>query len=62
MGMLRVIDRVFILIIFMLIMMAIYSRLNIDDYVTHNFGLEDINKAFHLMHAGKSIRSVIHFN
>jgi len=24
-------------------------------------GLEDINHAFELMHAGKSIRSVIHF-
>jgi len=24
-------------------------------------GLEDINKAFDLMHEGKSIRSVIHF-
>jgi len=37
------------------------GRLNIDDYVTHTFPLKDINKAFHLMHAGKSIRSVIVF-
>ncbi|WP_438282946.1 hypothetical protein, partial [Pseudomonas alabamensis] len=29
--------------------------------ITHTMGLEDINKAFDLMHEGKSIRSVIHF-
>ncbi|WP_236477639.1 hypothetical protein, partial [Pseudomonas syringae] len=28
---------------------------------THTMGLEDINKAFDLMHEGKSIRTVIHF-
>jgi S-(hydroxymethyl)glutathione dehydrogenase/alcohol dehydrogenase len=38
------------------------GRLNIDDYVTHTFPLKDINKAFHLMHEGKSIRSVITFD
>jgi S-(hydroxymethyl)glutathione dehydrogenase/alcohol dehydrogenase len=27
--------------------------------ITHVMGLEDINKAFDLMHAGKSIRSVV---
>ena len=27
--------------------------------VTHTMGLEDINKAFDLMHSGQSIRSVI---
>ena len=29
--------------------------------MTHNMPLEDINKAFDLMHEGKSIRTVIHF-
>jgi S-(hydroxymethyl)glutathione dehydrogenase/alcohol dehydrogenase len=29
--------------------------------ITHTMGLEDINKAFDLMHEGKSIRSVIHY-
>jgi S-(hydroxymethyl)glutathione dehydrogenase/alcohol dehydrogenase len=29
--------------------------------ITHTMGLEDINKAFDLMHEGVSIRSVIHF-
>jgi S-(hydroxymethyl)glutathione dehydrogenase/alcohol dehydrogenase len=29
--------------------------------ITHTMGLEDINKAFDLMHEGKSIRSVVHF-
>jgi S-(hydroxymethyl)glutathione dehydrogenase/alcohol dehydrogenase len=37
------------------------GKINIDDMVTHTMGLEDINKAFDLMHAGKSIRSVIIF-
>ena len=35
------------------------GEINIDDMVTHTMGLEDINKAFDLMHAGASIRSVI---
>ena len=35
--------------------------LAIDPFITHTMGLEDINKAFDLMHEGKSIRSVIHF-
>ncbi len=35
--------------------------INVDDFVTHTMGLEDINHAFDLMHEGKSIRSVIHF-
>jgi S-(hydroxymethyl)glutathione dehydrogenase/alcohol dehydrogenase len=37
------------------------GKINIDDMVTHTMGLEDINKAFDLMHAGESIRSVIIF-
>jgi len=35
------------------------GKINIDDMVTHTMGLEDINKAFDLMHDGKSIRSVV---
>lgn len=34
----------------------------LDDFITHTMGLEKINEAFALMHAGKSIRSVIHFD
>ena len=37
------------------------KKINIDDLITHEFPLEDINKAFDLMHEGKSIRSVINF-
>jgi len=37
------------------------KKINIDDLITHSFALEDINKAFDLMHAGKSIRSVVVF-
>ena len=37
------------------------GNLKIDEYVTHKMPLEDINRAFELMHQGKSIRSVIEF-
>lgn len=37
------------------------GRINIDDLITHVMPLEDINKGFDLMHAGKSIRSVVTF-
>tara|TARA_B100000287_G_scaffold406632_1_gene431266 strand:+ start:1964 stop:3070 length:1107 start_codon:yes stop_codon:yes gene_type:complete len=35
------------------------GRINIDDLITHQMPLEDINKAFDLMHSGESIRSVV---
>ncbi len=35
------------------------GKINIDDLITHTMKLEDINKAFDLMHAGESIRSVV---
>jgi S-(hydroxymethyl)glutathione dehydrogenase/alcohol dehydrogenase len=35
------------------------GRINIDDLITHTLPLADINKAFDLMHAGTSIRSVV---
>ncbi|WP_108261071.1 S-(hydroxymethyl)glutathione dehydrogenase/class III alcohol dehydrogenase [Mangrovicoccus ximenensis] len=34
---------------------------DVDPYITHNMGHEQINTAFDLLHAGRSIRSVIHF-
>jgi S-(hydroxymethyl)glutathione dehydrogenase / alcohol dehydrogenase len=37
------------------------GEIQLDPFVTHTMGLEDINKAFDLMHEGKSIRTVIHF-
>jgi S-(hydroxymethyl)glutathione dehydrogenase/alcohol dehydrogenase len=37
------------------------GRINIDDLITHQLELEDINKGFDLMHEGKSIRSVVVF-
>ena len=37
------------------------GEIKIDPMVTHTMGLEDINKAFDLMHDGESIRSVIIF-
>lgn len=35
------------------------KKINIDDLITHTMTLDDINKAFDLMHAGESIRSVV---
>lgn len=37
------------------------GEINIDDLVTYEMPLSEINKAFDLMHEGKSIRSVIRF-
>lgn len=37
------------------------GRIQIDPLITHKMGIEDINKAFHLMHKGESIRSVVEF-
>ena len=35
------------------------GKINIDDLITHTMPLDEINNAFDLMHAGKSIRSVV---
>jgi S-(hydroxymethyl)glutathione dehydrogenase / alcohol dehydrogenase len=35
------------------------GKIDIDSLITHTMPLEDINKAFDLMHAGESIRSVV---
>ena len=37
------------------------GKINIDDLITHRLKLADINQGFDLMHAGKSIRSVVVF-
>jgi S-(hydroxymethyl)glutathione dehydrogenase/alcohol dehydrogenase len=39
--------------------MYMNGRINIDRLITHTMPLDDINKAFDLMHAGESIRSVV---
>ena len=41
--------------------MYMTGKIQIDPMITHVMGLEDINKAFELMHAGESIRSVVVF-
>jgi S-(hydroxymethyl)glutathione dehydrogenase/alcohol dehydrogenase len=38
------------------------GEFELDTFITHTMGLDDINKAFDLMHEGKSIRTVIHFD
>lgn len=35
------------------------GEIRVDEFVTHTMGLEEINRAFDLMHSGESIRSVI---
>ena len=37
------------------------GEFRLDDFITHTLPLEQINEAFELMHAGKSIRTVIHY-
>ena len=41
--------------------MYMTGKIEIDPMITHVMGLEQINTAFDLMHAGKSIRSVVVF-
>ncbi len=38
------------------------GEIPLNDFITHTMPLEDINEAFDLMHKGKSIRTVIHFD
>ena len=38
------------------------GEFKLDDFITHTMALEGINDAFKLMHEGKSIRTVIHFD
>lgn len=35
------------------------GEIKVDEFVTHTMGLDDINRAFDLMHSGESIRSVV---
>ncbi|MCG9739105.1 S-(hydroxymethyl)glutathione dehydrogenase/class III alcohol dehydrogenase [Shewanella insulae] len=37
------------------------GEFKLSDFITHTMALEEINTAFDLMHEGKSIRSVVHF-
>ncbi|MCB9749439.1 MAG: S-(hydroxymethyl)glutathione dehydrogenase/class III alcohol dehydrogenase [Myxococcales bacterium] len=37
------------------------GKINIDDLITHTLPLDKINDAFHLMHEGQSIRTVVTF-
>jgi S-(hydroxymethyl)glutathione dehydrogenase / alcohol dehydrogenase len=40
---------------------AMAGRIRLDPFVTHTLPLERINEAFDLMHAGQSIRTIVHF-
>ena len=37
------------------------GEIKVDEYVTHEMPLSDINRAFDLMHDGKSVRSIVQF-
>ena len=37
------------------------GRIRIDEFITHDMPFEKINEAFDLLHAGKSIRTVLHY-
>ncbi len=38
------------------------GEIPLKTFITHTMGLDDINHAFDLLHEGKSIRSVVHFD
>lgn len=38
------------------------GEFKLDDFISYTLSLDEINDAFDLMHSGKSIRSVIHFD
>ena len=40
---------------------ALAGEIPLDPFISYNLPLDQINHAFHLMHEGKAIRSVIHF-
>jgi S-(hydroxymethyl)glutathione dehydrogenase/alcohol dehydrogenase len=40
---------------------AMKGEIQLEPFVTHTMGLDQINEAFDLMHEGKSIRTVIHY-
>jgi S-(hydroxymethyl)glutathione dehydrogenase/alcohol dehydrogenase len=40
---------------------AMKGEIPLETFITHTMPLEEINRAFTLMHEGRSIRSVIHF-
>ena len=40
---------------------AMSKEIDLGDFITHTMSLDEINHAFHLMHEGESIRSVIHY-
>jgi len=44
-----------------LVDLYVKGSLPVDMFATHDMKLDDINEAFHVMHAGKSLRTVVHF-
>lgn len=45
--------------IFTEIYLFIQQEIKVDEYITHNLTLEEINKAFDLMHEGGCLRCVL---
>ena len=45
-----------------MVQQAMRGEIQLAPFVTHTMPLTDINKAFELMHAGESIRTVVHFD
>ncbi|GAM18355.1 hypothetical protein SAMD00019534_015300 [Acytostelium subglobosum LB1] len=38
------------------------GKLKVDEFITFNYPIEEINEAFHVMHEGKSLRSIVNFS
>eukprot|EP00899_Mesostigma_viride_P014706 jgi/Mesvir1/23236/Mv09239-RA.1 len=43
-----------------LVHMYLNKEIHVDEFITHNMKLEEINHAFELLHEGKCLRAVIH--
>lgn len=51
-----------LLAIFKLDFLSTLQEIKVDEYITHNLTLVDINKAFHLLHGGDCLRVVLNMN
>lgn len=43
----------------MLVKQYMEKKISLDEYITHHFSLDEINKAFEMLHEGKCLRAVI---
>ncbi|KAJ3343522.1 hypothetical protein HDU93_008181 [Gonapodya sp. JEL0774] len=37
------------------------KKMMVDEFITHRFNIKDVNEAFHKMHTGEAVRSIVYF-